>query len=54
MTNDFKDVSVEVKNGVVRLTGTVTRQSDRLMAAVRARSCNGVRSVNNDLRVKHE
>jgi hyperosmotically inducible protein len=47
----FKDVSVEVKNGVARLTGTVQNQSDWLMAAVSVRGSRGVRSVNNDLKV---
>lgn len=47
----FDDVSVDVKNGAVRLTGTVSSQSDWLMAAVTVRSSRGVRSVNNDLKV---
>jgi osmotically-inducible protein OsmY len=48
----FKDVSVAVKNGVARLTGTVRNQSDWLMAAVTVRASRGVRAVNNDLKVK--
>lgn len=48
----FKDVAVEVKNGVARLTGTVPSQSDWLMAAVTVRASKGIRSVNNDLKVK--
>lgn len=50
----FKNVSVDVKNGVARLTGNVPSQSDWLMAAVTVRSSRGVRSVNNDLSVKRD
>ena len=48
---DFKDVTVTVKNGVVRLTGTVPTGTRRLEAAVLARSIQGVRAVQDDLRV---
>ena len=48
---DFKDVTVTVKNGVVRLTGTVPTGTRRLDAAVLARSVQGVRAVEDDLRV---
>ena len=48
---DFKDISVEVKNGVVRLKGTVPTGSRRLEAAVLARSIQGVRAVRDDLRL---
>jgi hyperosmotically inducible periplasmic protein len=48
---DFKDVTVKVKNGVVRLTGTVPTGMRRLEAAVLARSIQGVRAVQDDLRV---
>jgi len=48
---DFKDISVEVKNGVVRLTGTVPTGARRLEAAVLARSIQGVRAVKDDLRL---
>jgi hyperosmotically inducible protein len=48
---DFKDISVNVKNGVVRLTGTVATGARRLDAAVLARSIQGVRAVKDDLRV---
>jgi osmotically-inducible protein OsmY len=48
---DFKDVTVKVKNGVVRLTGTVPTGMRRLEAAVLARSIQGVRAVEDDLRV---
>lgn len=48
----YKSVSVEVKNGVARLTGTVPSQVDRLSVAVVARSTGGVRSVTNELAVK--
>lgn len=50
--DEFKHVSVDVKNGVARLTGTVTNAGDYVMAAVVVRSCDGVRSVSNDLQVK--
>jgi osmotically-inducible protein OsmY len=49
--SDFKDISVEVKNGVVRLNGTVPTGSRRLDAAVLARSVKGVRAVKDDLRL---
>jgi osmotically-inducible protein OsmY len=48
---DFKDVTMTVKNGVVRLTGTVPTGTRRLEAAVLARSIQGVRAVEDDLRV---
>jgi hyperosmotically inducible periplasmic protein len=48
---DFKDITVKVKNGVVRLTGTVPTGTRRLEAAVLARSISGVRAVEDDLRV---
>jgi osmotically-inducible protein OsmY len=40
-----------VKNGVVRLKGTVPSGSRRLDAAVLARSVKGVRAVKDDLRL---
>ncbi len=49
--DDFKDVSVEVKNCVARLTGTVPNEMQRLEAAVVARSTDGVCSVKDDLRI---
>ncbi len=48
---DFKGISVEVKNGVVRLTGTVPSGTRRLEAAVLARSIQGVRAVKDDLKI---
>ncbi len=48
---DFKDIGVEVKNGVVRLTGTVPTGARRLDAAVLARSIQGVRAVKDELRL---
>lgn len=45
-------VSVDVKAGVARLTGTVRSQVDRLAAGVTARSTAGVRAVLNDLTVE--
>jgi len=49
--SDFKDITVEVKNGVVRLTGTTATGARRLEAAVLARSIQGVRAVEDDLRL---
>jgi hyperosmotically inducible periplasmic protein len=46
------DINVEVKNGVVRLTGAVPSEGQRLEAAIIARSVTGVRSVQDDLRVQ--
>jgi len=48
---EFKDVNVEVKNGVARLSGTVPSITDRLEAALIARSTDGVRSVREELTV---
>ena len=49
------DVDVQVKDGVVRLTGSVPSESDRLTAATVARSTPGVRAVlSDDLRTKRE
>jgi hyperosmotically inducible periplasmic protein len=45
-------IDIEVKNGVVRLTGTVTGAGDRMTALTVARSTQGVKSVIDDLRIK--
>jgi hyperosmotically inducible protein len=45
---ELENVDVEVKNGVVRLSGTVPSENDRLAAAVAARSTAGVRAVLTD------
>jgi pantothenate synthetase len=50
-TPAFKDITVEVQNGVVRLTGTVPTGAQRLEAAVVARAIPGVRAVRDDLRL---
>ncbi len=50
-TQAFKDITVEVKNGIVRLTGTVPTGERRLEAAMIARSIPGVRAVKDDLRL---
>ena len=47
-----EDIGVEVANGVVRLSGTVASQGERLAALTAARSSQGVRSVVGDLRVE--
>jgi len=49
--DEFEDVSVDVKNGLARLTGTVTNAGDYIMAAVVVRSCDGIRAVSNDIQV---
>ena len=51
-TPDLKDISIEVKNGAVRLTGTVPSGARRLEAAVAARAVPGVRAVKDDLRLE--
>jgi hyperosmotically inducible protein len=48
---DLKDIDVAVKNGVARLTGTVPSGTQRLEAAIVARSTVGVSSVQDDLRI---
>ena len=50
-TPAFKDITVVVQNGVVRLTGTVPTGAQRLEAAVVARAIPGVRAVQDDLRL---
>jgi osmotically-inducible protein OsmY len=47
-TYAFKDIIVDVKNGVVRLTGTISTEERRLEAA---RAVVGVRAVEDDLRL---
>jgi hyperosmotically inducible protein len=46
------DIDVEVKNGAVRLTGTVSTWQDNLSAVYLARSVSGVRSVRSELKVE--
>lgn len=48
-TPTFKDISIAVKNGVVRLTGSISTGARRLEAAVAVRAVSGVRAVENDL-----
>ena len=50
---DLKDVDIAVKNCVARLTGTVPNGTQRLEAAVVARSTVGVCSVQDDLRIEN-
>jgi osmotically-inducible protein OsmY len=52
--DDLSDshIDIQVENGVVRLTGKVESQSDRLAALTLARGSSGVRSVIGDLRVE--
>ncbi|HZP42395.1 MAG TPA: BON domain-containing protein [Candidatus Binatia bacterium] len=51
---DLKDatISVEVKDGVARLTGMVASDPQRLEAAMAARGTEGIRAVQDDLRVE--
>jgi osmotically-inducible protein OsmY len=51
-TPDLKGIGIEVKNGVVRLTGGVPSGARRLEAAVAARAVPGVRAVEEDLRLE--
>jgi hyperosmotically inducible protein len=44
-------IDIEVSNGVARLSGTVDSAADRLRAAAVARTAEGVRAVQDDLRV---
>ena len=46
------DIDVEVKNGVVRLTGSVDGFGERMTALTVARSTEGVKSVIDDLRIE--
>lgn len=48
---DKGNINVDVKGGVVRLRGTVDRQTDRLRALTIARSTDGVRSVVDEIQV---
>lgn len=50
-TPTFKNITVVVQNGVVRLTGTIPTGAQRLEAAVVARAIPGVRAVQDDLRL---
>ncbi len=47
-----QEIAVEVENGLVRLSGTVATQSDRITAVFLARAVDGVHSVKNDLKVE--
>ena len=44
-------IEIDVKNGVVHLTGTVDNQSDRITALTVTRSTLGVRGLVDDLRI---
>lgn len=52
-TDDLSRVTVEVQNGVARLSGTVPNNEQRLRAAVAARTTSGVRAVRDDLHVEN-
>jgi osmotically-inducible protein OsmY len=51
-TPHFKDISVEVRNGVVWLTGTVPSWAWHLEAVAVARATPGVRAVEDDLHLR--
>jgi osmotically-inducible protein OsmY len=51
-SDGLSDVKVDVKGGVVHLTGNVTSHAQRLRASMVARSTPGVRAVSNDLDIK--
>lgn len=46
------DIGVEVENGMVRLSGSVDSQADRISALTLARTTEGVRAVTGELRVE--
>lgn len=48
------NISIEVKNGIARLSGTVMSQSDRLTALTVTRSTKGVRGLVDDLKLNPE
>lgn len=48
------DINIEVKNGVVRLSGTVDGFGERMTALTVARSTQGVKSVIDDLRIEQK
>lgn len=48
------NIDIEVKNGIVRLTGKVASYDDRVLATQRARAAHGVRAVRQELDVKVE
>ena len=48
------DIDIEVKNGVVRLSGTVDGFGERMTALTVARSTEGVKSVIDDLRIEQK
>ena len=50
-TPTFGDITVDVKNGVVRLTGTVPSWAWRLEAVAAVRAIPGVHTVEDDLRL---
>ena len=51
-TPTFGDITVDVKNGVVRLTGTVPSWAWRLEAVAATQAIPGVRTVEDELRLK--
>ncbi|MEO6950891.1 MAG: BON domain-containing protein [Polyangia bacterium] len=52
--SELANVRAVVKNGIVRLTGTVPSQLDNFEAALIARGVAGVHAVSDDLKVKYE
>jgi len=50
--SEYKDIDVDVKNGVVRLTGKVPSSWDRMHASALTRNLSGARAVETDVAVK--
>jgi hyperosmotically inducible protein len=48
------DITVEVRNGVARLSGSVATESDKTTATTIAKRASGVRGVESDLQIKPE
>lgn len=51
---ELKDVTADVKNGAVRLTGAVNSGWDRLLAVRLARQCAGTKSVQEQLTIRDD
>jgi hypothetical protein len=51
---DASEITIEVKNGEVTLTGTVNSREEKRHAEAIAEQSPGVREVQNHLRVSHE
>jgi osmotically-inducible protein OsmY len=54
LTNGIIGTNVDVKNGEVTITGTVANAQEKTKAEEIARQASGVKSVNNQLTIKHK